>query len=620
MPTLIAFLLLSVSLATATAASLPVSLVVLPLSSFTNSTLVAAYACTPTYSPSVCSGHGDCYLLIDSTANASQPLLNGSTAQPLPAVLSGLDPHGIDSSTPLPAAVCICHSGYTGRGDYIRHNALDGDGCGIDERVTAGLCITGTVLFCLLLLPLALHRLSRWLSWYRQHVDGDTATILSSQLSSDETDDVTKSRLQQRSQRSRTADGAPTSPVRLVSPKGAASPTGGRGNAFQYNNINIKSPTAAGKLTSAKATGSGVAAIRPSVYQRQNAGSGSSNRWAAFSHLSFCHPLCSIVLATATAAFYLVRLTTDLTLGESLGMSALCYVSHHGYYIGSCIATYHTLRLAATITRTQTGAGGLSAVMRRVKVCMFSLVGYSLVAWLLLFLLPSFPQAQQTTSILVLTVLHLPVWALALLSLTATRRITSALVQHLDKLSAQQREARTAVCRKLRSQSNVVLVMVLLNVGVCLMLAVSGWLRQAGQPYFHLFTHYFCWLTLFIRLLLIQPPGRTAAAVVPHSPLPPPTANVVPKPPHVHSPSQTVLPTTALLGQGRHMRLASAVSSNGQPSNVSSRRATDEEQRRVGKESAEVTRTVASADGGGAGSVDVQTATKPRLSIVTDVD
>ena len=382
---LLVLVLLS-AIGAAAASSLPTSFVLLPLSSFTNTTLVTDYSCSPTYATAPCSGHGECYLLLDSAVNVSQPLLNSSTAQPVPATSSALDTHGLSADTPLPAAVCVCDSGWNGRGDYIQHHALDGDSCGIDEQAIVGLCITGVVL-CFSLFLLALHRFTGWLNWYRQHGDGDAAAAVLSQLSSDDTDETTKSRANQRS-RTANNNGVVTSPmVRVISPKGAASPGGATSSAFQYNNVNVKSPTAGGRLTGTHKGGNsgGVMSGRQSVYNKRQNGGG--NQWAAFSHISFCHPLCSILFATAAATFCLLRLTTHLTLGESYMMGALFYVAHNGYYVGICVATYHMLRLAATITRTQTGAGGLSAVMRRVKVWMYGMVMYSLVVWLLLFLL-----------------------------------------------------------------------------------------------------------------------------------------------------------------------------------------------------------------------------------------
>ena len=600
------------------AGSLPNSFVLLPLSSFAiNATLVTNFSCSPSYASAPCSGHGACFLLLNAADNTSQPLLNVSSARPLPAASSALDTYGIDNSTRLPAAVCVCDSGWTGRGDYLSHGALDGDSCGIDQTAVDALCAVGIVLFTVLLL-LALHRLSGWLRWYRHSADGDVAAILLSQISSDAAPEPTKSH------RSRTNNGVVAASPIAVSPRGGAvAPlTGtGTGSPFHYNTGKVKSPTA-GRLTAThRAGGSGLdggpPTSRAAAYRKAGGGSGGS-RWAAFGHISFVHPLCSILFALSTAVFFLLRLTTHMRLGDSYVMSALAYASQNAYYVGVCVATYHTLRLAASITRTQTGAGGLSAVIRRVRVAIVALVGYSLVAWLLMFLLPSFQHAQQTTSVLVLTVLHLPVWAIAVLSLTATRRITATLVQHIDKLSAQQREARMAVYRKLRSQSNTVLVMVTLNVAVCLVLASSSFLRQSGQPYMHLFTQYFCWLTLSVRLLLIQPPGGAAATVAPHSPPAALSADAKAQ----RSPSHNSPP--AAPGQSRQLKAAagSAMSNHRPPSTVDSALVAGREEERSRVESAslgesrELTRLGSSAEGA---DVDV-VVHKPRLSIVTDVD
>ena len=626
-------LLLCCGLGSVSAATLPASFSVLPLSSFTNATVVAGHACTPSYSSSPCNGHGECYLLFDLTANDSQQLLNASTAQPLPASSTNLVVHGIDVDTPLPAAVCICDSGYTGLGDYIQHYALDGDSCGISDHVVSGSCIVGIVLFAVLT-ALALHRLSRWYSWYTQDAEGvHAAVLIPSKVSSKGADEPSKPH------GSHAGETGATRAVVVVSPKGVTSPGGNECT----NNNNSKSPIKSTQAVQSPAGGGGVVTRRLSIYKRPNAGSGgAAGKCAAFTHLSFCHPFCALILAVSTAAYYGLRLATDRAIGKSFIVGALYYTSHHAYFIGSCIATYHMLRLAATITRSQTGTGGLTAVLRRVRLFIYGLVGYSLVVWLLLILLPCYPNDQQTTSIIVLTALHAPMWALAILSLTATRSITSTLVQHLDKLPAQQRDARTAMCRKLRSQSDVVLAMVLINVSTCLLLASVSWIRQAGQAYFHLFNHFLSFLTLFIRLLLIQPPGRiangnTGATVAPHNHLSPAATRVshqhdVKGHIHIHRSSQENGVTEALTGSVparqqpqlisggvRHERASSAVSSSTAASSVQ-----DKEEQQTGsvrRDTLEAKRQLllSSSSISGSAAVDVQVLFKPRSSMVSDM-
>ena len=157
--------------------SLPNSYVLLPLSSFTDGALAAAYHCDAVLGYHSCSGHGQCNLLLDSDANYSQSFINASTAVPVPASDTLLDGHGIDVDTPLPAAVCVCDNGWIGRGDYINHYALDGDSCGIRESAVLALCAIGIVEFVLVLL-LALHRLYRWYVWHDASLsDSDTAGL-----------------------------------------------------------------------------------------------------------------------------------------------------------------------------------------------------------------------------------------------------------------------------------------------------------------------------------------------------------------------------------------------------------------------------------------------------------
>ena len=607
---LLGLLLLHTFAAGGAAGHLPASLVVLPRSSITDSALLLEYTCAPTYSSSPCSGHGDCYVLLDSTVEASKALLNCSTTQPVSASSSALDTHGIDSSTSLPAAACLCHSGYTGRGDYIHHYALDGDSCGISEHATAGLSITGVVLFAMIF-ALALDRLSRWFAWYRRLAqNGAAASMLSSQLSSD-----CEVMLSQVRPQSGTTNGVAANPNRITSPRAAPFSASATGSAFQSD---CTDRAARGAMNTAGEIPNGATAISlPFNHKRSHPDRGSASRRAAFGHLSFSHPLCSSVVATTTMTFYILRLTTSLTLGESIIMSMLCYTAYQGYFIGSCIATYHTLRLAATITRTHTGAGGLSAVMRRVRVCMYSLVSCSAIVWLLLFALPCLPQAtQQTTSILVLTVLYAPVWALGIVSATATRRITSALVLNLDQLSPLQREARVAICTKLRSQQKAVVVMVLINISVCCMLLSSDWLRQAGLPYFQLFSQYFCLLTLSMRLSLIQPPGRPAP-VAPHSVQLPATKSALLASVSKASPTAASIGNASLVPPISGVR--GAVSGSRQPESSRLPNVGHSVPGQSEQEALNSTRESEPLDDSAA-TLDVHRLEKLRLSVVTDLD
>ena len=170
-----------IALASSTAAvslnSLPASFVLLPLSSFTDESLVAAYNCDAVLGYHSCSGHGQCNLLLDSDANYSQSFINASTAVPVPASDTLLDGHGIDVDTPLPAAVCVCDNGWIGRGDYINHYALDGDSCGMNQSAVLALSSIGIVEFAFVLV-LALHRLYRWYVWHDASLaDSDTAGL-----------------------------------------------------------------------------------------------------------------------------------------------------------------------------------------------------------------------------------------------------------------------------------------------------------------------------------------------------------------------------------------------------------------------------------------------------------
>ena len=516
--------LAAVSTHKARAQQLPDSFVLLPLSAFTDSnqtTLVSDYNCDASYASSPCSGHGSCYLLLDSAANSTQPFVNAVAVQPTPVSQSSLDTYGVDSSARLPAAVCVCDSGWTGRGDYINHDALSGDSCHVNQSVVVGLCITGIVVMSLLVI-VALHRLFRWSVWHVSCLSaisgptagkGETRVSAHSYHSSEEADarvnDTTKhnSAPQPLSPRTHTPSHATQ----------AASSVTGRPPP-----LNTASPVLATRqaLQTTKARATLGTNEQPVVYATQ------AQRQALWirnlSHITFVHPFCSLLVGSSVLTYLILRLTTAQTIGNSYILSALMYVQHQPFCVAISMGTANNLAMAASFTRTTTGATGLSTVIRAAKRYLMGLCVYSFFGWLLLWFIPAYHSSQQTLAVLILLLGFLPDLLIGPISVSATQRVTAALVRHLELLSAEQQHERRTAYKKLRSFSYIITAIVAANGAFCVVFACSAVLRQSGLPLFALAWHLSMFLILVVRLLLLKPPYRngasTAVTVHPTSP------------------------------------------------------------------------------------------------------
>ena len=528
MGALLLLALLALAARQAAAAHLPDSYVLLPITAFTNniSTLIAAYTCNPIYASTPCSGHGSCHLLLDSTANISQPFIQAATVQPVFVSQSSLDTSGMNGATTVPAAVCVCDSGWTGRGDFINHYALDGDSCHVQQSIVTGLCVVGVGQISFLVF-LALYRLLRWYAWHTACLSAPSSvqvvavdTLLSDRpsRSSDVVDVHKASDTTGRAAQRPTVSVNDTSTASQASP---STPTTVSSTAHQTPaTLPLSPPNLSTRLSpnpKARITLPAPPVVYTTAAQRRAL-------WLRnLQHITFVHPFCSLIVGCCILAYFVLRLTSTLTIGHSYTMSVLIYVQHQPFCVAISIGTANNLKMAATFTRTATGATGLSTVIRAAKRYLLWLCVYGFFGWLLLWFMPAFPDSQQTLAVLVLIFCFLPDLLIGPISVWATRRVTAALVRHLDILSAEQQAERRTASKKLRSFSYMITGLVAANGMFCLLFACSAVLRQSGLPLFTLVWHMTIFLVLVFRLLLLRSPVRTgagAAAVVhPASPV-----------------------------------------------------------------------------------------------------
>ena len=520
------------------AQQLPDSFALLPLSAFTDSnhtTLVSDYNCDASYASSPCSGHGSCYLLLDSAAPNSQPFIQAAAIPPLPVSQSSLDTYGIDHNTRLPAAVCICDSGWTGRGDYINHHALDGDSCHINHSVVVGLCITGIVLSSLLAL-LALRRLSQWCVWHSASLSHTTAAQRLTQINNSPTTVDRKPT----ERRSHTPSAEVDYSVSRDAPAAARLSTAA---SNQQATTSVNQPPTA--CTSDNRTGPQPApATRATCWQRRRDALLKDVR-----HITFVHPLCSLIVAACILVYYTLRLTSSHTIGSDYVLSAFLYVGHQPFCVAMGMAAANNLQLAAAFTRSQPGASGLSHVIRAAERYHIALCFYSFLGWIVIWLVPAYPDQQQSLGVAILMLCFFPDLLIGPTTVFANRRVTAALIQNLESLTAEQQNERRTVYRKLRNFSWMIMVIVVVNGVMCVLLAASASLRQAGLPLYSL-----VWpltvpvLVLGLRLLLLKMPRRNPSSAAVHPTASPAAVVIVNKPAQLSaSPSLTETGMTRLL-------------------------------------------------------------------------
>ena len=159
-------------------------------------------------------------------------------------------------------------------------------------------------------------------------------------------------------------------------------------------------------------------------------------------HESFLHPAASLSLSLLSLAYFILRLTTDLTIGDSYRMSAIVYWQHVPYIVASCLGVAGTLQLAASIAKLKlyNGWDGIAVT----KKCLIGLCLYQSIAWIaLFFLVHHFEERQQVGVQLFVLLCVCPDFLLGPITVLAVRRISYALLTNLDSLSARAAAATT---------------------------------------------------------------------------------------------------------------------------------------------------------------------------------
>ena len=536
-----------VDLAAGKKSYLPRSFVLLPLSSFTNASLIAPYNCDPVLTYHSCSNHGDCQLLLDSAASYSQPFLRASSAPTVSACDTSLDTNDMNVHTPLPVAVCLCHAGYTGRGDYINHFAMDSDSCAIYQPAVVGICSLSIVEFVVVLL-LALHRLYRWYLWHAAST-ADTASIAGalaqgdSQLSTGEdkldTPDSNRTRSHQIPARS-----SPVTNTRSVNPQAHSTPTltGTTAASSSITDACFFSPTSTLPTTLVRPTrghqststiGKPISASVPvHISTRPETAPVIINKTKSqkqrllhrhVNHITFLHPLLSVAVAVVSLVLLSIRISTDWTLGTSYTMSVLTYMQSVAFLLACSLAVFNTLRAASGISRSKMRVKGLSTVVQWAKRWVIGVCVYASIICLLVFFMRTYNAQQQLMAQLGLCLFFTPLSILGYVSVIATRRITQSLVQDIDLLSAQQQQDRMDMRAKLRRQSDMLALLLVCNTIISFTLAMQHEARQVAAPYFALITHTSTAFILGNRLLLLRPQSikqTVAPAPVATSPTP----------------------------------------------------------------------------------------------------
>ena len=434
----------------------PPSLLLLPLDSFSNTSLVAPYHCNPTYATQPCSGHGDCLLLFDAALPSSARFLNASSAYPTPASSlprGSLDPANFGSFDMLPAAVCACHQHWTGKGDYINHLALDGDSCGVSQQVVLGVSATLFVMFVPLLL-LSIHRLYRWLAWL------DSFVRLSTRI-------------------------APLSPH--------------RGSTHSQATASEKRPRASMSSPSPKPSPTVRKGRRPLLHALH----------AHSTDITLVHPFCSLVNALCLLAFLALRIWTDWTIGTSWVMAVLMYAQHIPSHIAVCANTMTRLRLASALAGSRSTIASFRTLLQYTKWISIGVCLYAMGAWTLVLVVHGKQGSdQQLYAMLVLFVAFTSDFCMAaVVMVVATRYISRALTLQLERLSAEQCNQRFALAAKMRSNCRAIAVVFVLTVAAMCIVSVPAY-RQAGIPYIALLRLFVTVIQVIIRFQLIQPPKR----------------------------------------------------------------------------------------------------------------
>ena len=463
MDLLIALLLLwQVLPAAAAEHSFPPSLVVLPLTAFSNASIRAQYSCNPSYATEPCSGHGDCLLLLDAALPSSAAFLNASSVPPIPASSmsrSSLDPGDFESFDLLPAAVCACHAHWTGKGDYINHLAMDGDSCAINRE--AVLAVSGAVL--LLFVPLLLLSIDRLYRW---------AVSLNASLL-------------------------------MLSPQTVHPPS-----------------SQSQALTSDQRTVSASATEPPQHKQRRLVWKGRHQLLHVLRvrcmDITFIHPFCSLLLSLFLLVFLALRITTDWTIGTSWLMAALMYAQHIPSHIALCAYATTRLRLASALAGTRSNIASFRRALVWTKRIFVAVCIYAAGVWSLVLQAHGKQGGQQQLyamlALFFCNTTDLGTAAMAVLA--STRLITRALSLHLNRLSVEQRNERLALAAKVHKHAQTIAVILVVNMAVLIVISFPRY-RQAGIPYYVLLRLLVTVSQVAARFRLLLPPKRLTATVAP---------------------------------------------------------------------------------------------------------
>ena len=431
--------------------SFPASFVVLPLASFANQSLVAKYECRPTYAATACSGHGQCQLLFDSAQPSSAAaFLNSSSAQPIPASSTSLNPHDFPSFDMLPAAVCVCDNDWSGRGDFVNHFALDADSCAVNQHVVTGLC-SALLALSIPLLLLSMRRLYCWFVWLPSPLQGGIGTVSTGPAAVSKKFSKTN------------ADG-----MAVVDPAPKARTLQQQGSLLNRCTSIVFVHPLCSLIVSACLTA--YLALR--LWTDATVGTYSLMGALLYvHHIPACIALCANALSRIRllASFARSRSTIDM-FGRVVLWARRSYIVLNIYAAGVWVLV-------------------LLAQGKQ---------GYQ----------------QQLYAVLVLALPYTCDVAVGVGQVAASHSISGALSLHLDRLSAEQRAGRLKLASKLRFNANCITFVLLAIVTITAWLVADASRRQAGLPYYALASHFITLLQAAARFHIIKPPKRSPSIVV----------------------------------------------------------------------------------------------------------
>ena len=116
-------------------------------------------------------------------------------------------------------------------------------------------------------------------------------------------------------------------------------------------------------------------------------------------HINFLHPLCALLLAALSIAFFAIRLCTEQTVGVHYGMSVLVYLQHVPYKVCVTLGVVNTLTMCGGILGKQHRQ--LRSLIATARRCLALLVVYGLFSYVIVLLVRADSGQQQLLSRLV---------------------------------------------------------------------------------------------------------------------------------------------------------------------------------------------------------------------------